>query len=206
LNADGKVMFCNDALLKTTGYRADEMIGKNLHELLHHSRPDGTTYRAAECGFSRAISAHQAIHVVGESYWRKDGTRFPGECWAHPLSQPIGPTEFVVTFQDLTESLRDKEALRQSQEKFRRILANAPDVAWTSDRNGRVVYIRPKVDAMLGYTTEEIRASGATLWLGLIHPEDFGRVNQSCVPRQIAKARPTQAIFLKLGVIDFAAF
>jgi PAS domain S-box-containing protein len=114
---------------------------------------------------------------LGEFYWRRDGTRFPAECWAHPLLQPIGPTEFVLTFQDLTESHQDKEALRLSQDKFRRVLANAPDVAWTSDRNGRVVYISPKVDAMLGYTTEEIRASGANLWLGLIHPEDFGRVN-----------------------------
>jgi PAS domain S-box-containing protein len=42
-----------------------------------------------------------------------------------------------------------------------------------------VIYISPKVDAILGYTTEEIRASGANLWLGLIHPEDFGRVNQA---------------------------
>jgi PAS domain S-box-containing protein len=131
LDADGNVTFCNDALLKTTGYRADEMIGKNLHELLHHSRPDGTRYSAAECGFNRAISTHQATHVVGEFYWRKDGTCFPTECRAHPLPQPIGLTKFVVTFQDLTESQRDKEALRQSQEKFRRILTSVPDVAWT---------------------------------------------------------------------------
>lgn len=52
-------------------------------------------------------------------------------------------------------------------------------MAWTSDRNGRVIYISPKVDAILGYTTEEIRASGANLWLGRIHPEYFGRVNQA---------------------------
>mgnify|MGYP001390960554 CR=1 FL=1 len=179
LDADGNMTVCNEALLKTTGYSADEVIGKNLHELLHHSRPAGTSYHADNCGFNHAINARQEIHVVGESYWRKDGTCFAAECWAHPLSQPIGPTKVILTFQDLTESLRDKEALRLSQEKFRRILASAPDVAWTSDRNGRVVYISPKVDAMLGYTTEEIRASGANLWLGLIHPEDFGRVNQA---------------------------
>jgi two-component system sensor histidine kinase/response regulator len=40
LDAEGRVTFCNDALLSTTGYRADEMIGKNLHELLHPSRSD----------------------------------------------------------------------------------------------------------------------------------------------------------------------
>jgi PAS domain S-box-containing protein len=47
LDAGGNVTFCNDALLQMTGYRADEMIGKNLHELLHPSRPDGTKYPAA---------------------------------------------------------------------------------------------------------------------------------------------------------------
>jgi hypothetical protein len=45
LDAEARVTFCNDALLSTTGYRADEMIGKNLHELLHPSRSDGTAYR-----------------------------------------------------------------------------------------------------------------------------------------------------------------
>lgn len=179
VDADGSVTFCNDALLKTTGYGANEMIGSNFHELVHRSRPNGTTYRAGECASNQAINAQQATHVVGEVYWRKDGTCFPTECWVHPLPQSIGLTRFVITFQDLTESQRDKDALRQSQEKFRRILASAPDVAWTSDQNGRVIYISPKVDAILGYTTEEIRASGGNLWLGRIHPEDFGRVNQA---------------------------
>ena len=72
LDAHGNLTFCNDALLKTTGYCAEEMIGRNLHELLHHSRPDGTTYPAPECSFNQAISAHHAIHVVGEFYWRRN--------------------------------------------------------------------------------------------------------------------------------------
>ena len=38
LDVQGNVTFCNDILLRMTGYRADEMIGSNLHELLHHSR------------------------------------------------------------------------------------------------------------------------------------------------------------------------
>ena len=179
LDGQGNMTFCNGALLKTTGYCAKEMIGRNLHELLHHSRPDGTTYPAGECAVNQAISAHQAIHAVGEFYWRRNATCFPAECWAYPLPRPSGLTELVVTLQDLTESQQDKDALRQSQEKFRRILANAPDVAWTADQNGRMIYVSPRVDAILGYTTDEIRASGPNLWLGRIHPEDFGRVNQA---------------------------
>ncbi|MFZ0798896.1 MAG: PAS domain S-box protein, partial [Terriglobales bacterium] len=179
LDAAGNVTFCNDALLKMTGYRTDEMIGNNLHELLHRSRPDGTQYPAAECTVRKAMNAHQAIHIVGELFWRKDGTSFPTEYWMHPLPEPSSVTEYVATIQDITEIQRDQDALRRSDEKFRRILASVPDVAWTSDRDGRTIYISPKVESIFGYTNQEICAGSANLWLGCIHPEDFGRVRQA---------------------------
>jgi PAS domain S-box-containing protein len=72
-----------------------------------------------------------------------------------------------------------KDVLRRSEGKFRRILASTPDVAWTSDRHGRTIYISPKAEVVLGYTTQEIYAGGTHLWLGQIHAEDFGRVNQT---------------------------
>jgi len=179
LDAEGNVTFCNDALLKITGYSADELIGSDFHDLLHHSRPDGTKYPAQECAFHQAVIARQAIHVVGEFHWRKNGTCFPTESWTHPLPQPLSRTAFVVTFQDLTESQKDKDALSESEEKFRRILSGTPDVAWTADCKGRTVYISPKAEAVFGYTKREMCAGDATLWLDCIHPEDFGRVKKA---------------------------
>lgn len=44
LDAQGNATFCNDALLSMTGYSEDELVGENVHTLLHHSRPDGTMY------------------------------------------------------------------------------------------------------------------------------------------------------------------
>jgi PAS domain S-box-containing protein len=72
-------------------------------------------------------------------------------------------------------------ALEQSQQKFRRILASMADVAWTSDCEGRTRYVSPKVETILGYTKDEIcaSASGNSLRIDLIHPEDFGRVGRS---------------------------
>jgi PAS domain S-box-containing protein len=179
LDAEGKVTFCNDALLKMTGYGTEEIIGSAFDELLHHGPPDGSQDPGGECAFRKAIDSRQAIHIVGEFLWRKDGSRFPAECWARPLLRPSNRITFVVTLQDQSEIQQDKNALRQSEEKFRRILASTPDVAWTSDRYGRKVYISPKVDAIFGYTKQEICASGANLWLGRIHPADFGRVKQA---------------------------
>jgi PAS domain S-box-containing protein len=179
LDGEGNVTFCNHALLKMTGYRTEEMIGSNFDKLLHHRRIDGSHEPMEECHFQKAINDREAIRSLDDSYYRKDGNRFRAECSAHPMPRPVSQTAFVITFQDLTKIQEDKDALRQSEEKFRRILASMPDVAWTSDRSGRKVYISPKVESIFGYTKQEICGSGANLWLGRIHPEDFGRVKRA---------------------------
>jgi diguanylate cyclase (GGDEF)-like protein/PAS domain S-box-containing protein len=179
LDAGGNVTFCNDALLKMTGYRREEIIGNNLHELLHHSRPDGTKYPAEECAVRSALNAHQAIHIAGEVFWRKDGTSFPTEYWSRFLQQPVSLTECVATIHDITDLKQSEEVLRLSEEKFRRILASVPDVAWTSDQHGQTMYIGPRAEAIFGYTSQEICAASANFWLDHVHPEDFVRVKQA---------------------------
>jgi PAS domain S-box-containing protein len=179
VDLDGNVTFCNEALLKMTGYRAEELIGSNLHEMVHHHRSDGTEYPVEDCALYQAIKARRSTHVTGEFYWRKNGSRFPNESWVHPLSQTLGRTAFVITIQDITEAQRDKEALRQSEEKFRRILAGVPDVAWTADQQGRMVYLSPKVETLFGFNKSELCAGDATLWLRRIHREDSSRVRKT---------------------------
>jgi PAS domain S-box-containing protein len=179
LDGEGNVTFCNHALLRMTGYRTEELIGSNFDKLLHHRRVDGSHEPTEECPFQKAINEHEPIHSVDEFYYRKDGSRFPAEYSAHPLPRPVNQTTFVITFQDLTEVQRDKAALCQSEDKFRRIMAGVPDVAWTSDQHGRTIYISPKVEAIVGYSKGEICAEGATLWRERIHPEDFSRVTQA---------------------------
>ncbi len=178
LDAGGQATFCNNALLQMTGYGTEELVGKNLHELLHHSRLDGTPYPAAQCAFHKGMEARQATHITGESFCRKDGTCFPTESWIRPLERPVGLTCSVATVKDITEIQRAKDVHRRSEEKFRRILMSMPDVAWTCDRGGRTIYVSPKAEAVLGYTKAEI-CGGATLWLGRIHAQDFGRVKQA---------------------------
>jgi PAS domain S-box-containing protein len=46
---DGNATFCNQSLLRMTGYEADEVVGKDLHTLLHHSYSDGTRYPLEKC-------------------------------------------------------------------------------------------------------------------------------------------------------------
>ena len=75
--------------------------------------------------------------------------------------------------------LESESALRESEERYRQLVANIPVVAWKSDSDGQTIFISPNVERMYGYTPEEIMKAGSTLWFGRIHDDDRGRVKRS---------------------------
>ena len=87
-----------------------------------------------------------------------------------PLSQSL-ESRYRDLQAELADARRTIDALRESEEKFRRILASVPDVTSTSDQYARTTYIGPKAEAAFGYTQQEIYANDE-LWFGRIHPED----------------------------------
>jgi two-component system NtrC family sensor kinase len=96
---------------------------------------------------------------------------------------------WVSSMQSAARETRDR--LKRSEEKFRRILTNQPDIAWTADENGRMVYISPKVTDWTGYTSQEIYAGGLPFLLSRIHPDDLPRVLEA-----------TQALFSQRAPFD----
>jgi PAS domain S-box-containing protein len=74
------------------------------------------------------------------------------------------------------DALEARFKLKESEEKFRRILINLPDVSWTADQNRRLLYMSPKIEDLLGYTSEEIRGNGGNMLLERIHPDDSAQV------------------------------
>jgi diguanylate cyclase (GGDEF)-like protein/PAS domain S-box-containing protein len=80
---------------------------------------------------------------------------------------------------ELAAFVQHQKVQARREGTFQKILANVPDVAWTTDRTGHTIYISPKVETVLGYSPEEICASGPSLWLGRIHTEDIARVTRA---------------------------
>jgi PAS domain S-box-containing protein len=73
----------------------------------------------------------------------------------------------------VVEAAMAKEALRESEERFRSLVETTSDWVWEIDRNGVYTYVSPKITELLGYEPEEI--IGETLF-GLMPPDEAERI------------------------------
>ncbi|MGH9480478.1 MAG: PAS domain S-box protein [Terriglobales bacterium] len=116
LDLDGKCTLCNPAAVRLLGFdSADELLGRSIHALIHHTRADGTRYPAAECkSFLSAIEG-RGIEVDDEVFWRKDGSSIPVEYRSYPVESNGQTVGLVVTFSDITTRRGLEGQIRQSQ-------------------------------------------------------------------------------------------
>jgi PAS domain S-box-containing protein len=112
IDLEYRCTFCNLACLRALGYeRIDEVLGKNMHDLMHHTRADGTLYPVEECRVHRVIRTGQGDHAEEEVLWRTNGTGFPAEYWSYPQLRGEEVVGAVVAFVDITERKLAEAAL-----------------------------------------------------------------------------------------------
>ena len=115
IDLKGECIFANPACARLLGYEnPDQFIGRDMHELVHHSRPDGTPYPQHDCPMFRVLGGTGGIHVDDECLWRLDGSLFNAEYWAYPQYNEGELVGAVVTFFDITKRRRAEEGLRQA--------------------------------------------------------------------------------------------
>lgn len=119
MDLQGRCTFMNRAAASMLGYQSEHLLGKPLHDLIHHSRPDGSRYPSEECRVYDAFRNGQACQVDDEVLWRKDGTAFPAQYSASPIMEDERIVGAVVTFTDITNRKRMEERLQRTLGELR---------------------------------------------------------------------------------------
>ena len=109
----GRTVLVNRAAARLLGYEPKDLVGKVPHEVMHHSRPDGSPYPPQECPLSLAAAEGRACSSRADTFWRADGTSFPVEYESQPMTRDGRIVGFLVTFRDITERRRNEERVRE---------------------------------------------------------------------------------------------
>ena len=113
-DTQGICIFANPACVRMLGYAdEDDLIGRSIHDLIHHSHPDGRHYPMEDCAVRIATLAGQACHRNDEVHWRADGTCFPVEYWSHPMYKEGNLVGTVVAFIDISEHKQTEAELHR---------------------------------------------------------------------------------------------
>ena len=116
VDLNGDCTFVNRAALAMLGYSsADELVGRNMHDLVHHHYPDGRPYPAHECSVYNVFWQNEPFSNQSDHVFRKDGSLFYAEMSAQPIIVAGETRGAVVTFRDVTQARLAEEALRRSE-------------------------------------------------------------------------------------------
>ncbi|GAP36251.1 sensor histidine kinase [Piscinibacter sakaiensis] len=119
----GCCTFVNRAAAQMIGLPAHEVLGRNMHDLIHHRHADGRAYPEQDCPIYAAFRRGESCRIDREVLWRVDGTPFAAEYSSYPIvdgGQVIGA---VVTFVDITERRRAEAALREAHDRLEQRVA-----------------------------------------------------------------------------------
>lgn len=110
IDLQGMCTFINGAGAALLGSNAAEWMGKHMHTLTHHTKPDGMPYLSEKCPILLAMTRGEGCRIDRELFWRLDGTSFPVEYSAFPIRVDNVICGTVVSFTDITQR---KEAERE---------------------------------------------------------------------------------------------
>jgi|GEM_PF-1061684 len=166
-------VYANAAAERLTGYTIEQLQGRPLHDVLHHTRPDGSHYPIEECPIDRAFPSRAQMQGE-ELFVAPDGSFYPVAFTASPITEDDGrPIGTVIEVRNIAEEKAREAALRESEARQRSILNAIPQMVWTARADGYTEFYNARWYEFTGVAEN---STNGDRWSELLHPEDRERV------------------------------
>ena len=158
LDMDGCCTFANRACIELLGFTDEEdLLGKRMHERIHHTRHDGTEYPETECPTYRSCTQRHVTFADDELLWRADGSAFHAEYQSFPMVRNDSVVGAVVSFADITERKLAEAALKQERDFAERLIETAPVIVLVLDPQGNIIRFNSFMEKLSGYSLAEVK-------------------------------------------------
>jgi PAS domain S-box-containing protein len=195
-------VYMNPAAETLTGFQLSETKGRALHDVIHHTRPDGRPYPLCECPIDQAFP--QNNREQGEEVFvHKDGHFYPVAYTASPIREGDRVTGTIIEVRDITQDKRTEQARQEAlqreqnlrakaeatQQQIAHLLEHMTDAFVAFDRQWRYTYVNPAALQLLQKTSEEL--IGKNVWEEVFPSEVGGFAYQTlhhAVEKQVSVA------------------
>lgn len=169
IDGTGTIAFANQAALEMLQLTPEEFLHHNDHELIHHTKIDGSPFPASECPIHNVLRTGQVRVVPDDLFWRKDGTSFPVEYTASPIDELGRTTGVVVVFRDISGR---KESERE-QQLTRALFETTAEAMMITDGEMRILSINPAFTRVTGFQEREVIGKDPRILKSGRHSPDF---------------------------------
>lgn len=114
VNAEGKTTFVNRAAQEMLGWTTADLLGNDIHSLIHHHHLNGDIYPSQHCPIYRSFRFEQVNRIEDEVFWRKDGKPIRVEYVSTPIYDQRVLAGAVVIFRDITERKESERKLHEA--------------------------------------------------------------------------------------------
>ncbi|MGZ4434633.1 MAG: PAS domain S-box protein [Trebonia sp.] len=152
IDLEGRCTFINRAACDMLGWEPDDVLGRNAHDLVHHSHPDGSPYPAGDCPIGSTTRTGVGCRLEDEVLWRRDGTCFPASHAAVPMIRDGVVVGAVVTFSDITERKEAAEELHRQALVYNSI----SDAVLITDADGSILDCNQAALSLTGQAKEDL--------------------------------------------------
>lgn len=176
IDAAGRCSFINPSGAKMLGYTQEECLGKNLHELIHFKKEDGTLLPEEACPIYKTMVTQNVIETDEDIFWRKDGSFFPVRYTSTPIIVDDKPTGAVVVFSDVSEKKQKENLIVSNEKRFKALVQEGSDLISILDREGNYKYVSPTSQRVLGIAPESLLGKNISQF---IHPDDWNGIQKN---------------------------